>query len=61
MFHKMSVGAKLVALDKFNPEVFLQTLEKHKTNVLFAAPPIGKDTDWFFKYLLPHDVSSPVL
>uniref|UniRef100_A0A2A4K2X8 Luciferin 4-monooxygenase n=1 Tax=Heliothis virescens TaxID=7102 RepID=A0A2A4K2X8_HELVI len=40
MFHKLSVGAKLVALSKFSPESFLNTIEKQKTNVLMVAPPL---------------------
>ncbi|XP_075976981.1 uncharacterized protein LOC142977136 [Anticarsia gemmatalis] len=40
MFHKMSVGAKLVALAKFQPELYLKTLEKHKTNIVMVAPPL---------------------
>ncbi|XP_049875369.1 uncharacterized protein LOC126373308 [Pectinophora gossypiella] len=40
MFHKMSQGVKLVTLPKLQPDVFLQGLEKHKTNVLFVAPPL---------------------
>ncbi|XP_035438058.2 uncharacterized protein LOC118267912 [Spodoptera frugiperda] len=40
MFHKMSVGAKLVALAKFQPEAFLSSIEKQKTNVLMVAPPL---------------------
>ncbi|PZC84522.1 hypothetical protein B5X24_HaOG204552 [Helicoverpa armigera] len=40
MFHKLSVGAKLVALAKFSPESFLKTIEKQKTNTLMVAPPL---------------------
>ncbi|XP_063538470.1 uncharacterized protein LOC134747764 [Cydia strobilella] len=40
MFHKLSQGIKLVTLPKFQPQLFLRTLEKYKTNVLYAAPPI---------------------
>ncbi|XP_053608884.1 uncharacterized protein pdgy isoform X2 [Plodia interpunctella] len=40
MFHKMSAGAKLVTLAKFQPDVFLQSLQKSRTNILFLAPPI---------------------
>ncbi|XP_039757195.1 4-coumarate--CoA ligase 1 [Pararge aegeria] len=40
MFHKMSQGIKLVTLAKFQPEVFLHTLENHKVNWLFVAPPL---------------------
>ncbi|KAJ8719771.1 hypothetical protein PYW08_011946 [Mythimna loreyi] len=40
MFHKFSIGAKLVALPKFQPETFLKTIEKHKTNILMVAPPL---------------------
>ncbi|CAH0625642.1 unnamed protein product [Chrysodeixis includens] len=40
MFHKMSMGAKLVTLMKFTPEGYLQTIEKHRTNIVMVAPPI---------------------
>nr|XP_049700063.1 uncharacterized protein LOC110369823 [Helicoverpa armigera]XP_049700064.1 uncharacterized protein LOC110369823 [Helicoverpa armigera]XP_049700066.1 uncharacterized protein LOC110369823 [Helicoverpa armigera] len=40
MFHKLSIGAKLVALAKFSPESFLKTIEKQKTNTLMVAPPL---------------------
>ncbi|XP_060804056.1 uncharacterized protein LOC106130304 [Amyelois transitella] len=40
MFHKMSIGAKLVTLARFQPDVYLQSLQKFKTNLLFIAPPI---------------------
>ncbi|XP_063828963.1 uncharacterized protein LOC135078296 [Ostrinia nubilalis] len=40
MFHKMSVGAKLVTVAKFQPEKYLQALEKFKIDVLYLAPPI---------------------
>lgn len=42
MFHKMSQGIKIVTLSRFQPEVFLHTLENHKVNWLFVAPPLGK-------------------
>ncbi|KAJ8719769.1 hypothetical protein PYW08_011944 [Mythimna loreyi] len=40
MFHKLSIGAKLVALAKFQSDTFLKTIEKQKTNILMVAPPI---------------------
>ncbi|CAH2041103.1 unnamed protein product, partial [Iphiclides podalirius] len=40
MFHKMAHGIKLVTLAKFQPEAFFDALEKHKTNLLFVAPPM---------------------
>ncbi|KAJ8719770.1 hypothetical protein PYW08_011945 [Mythimna loreyi] len=40
MFHKLSIGAKLVALAKFQPETFLKTIEKQKTNIMMVAPPL---------------------
>ncbi|XP_047534122.1 4-coumarate--CoA ligase 3-like isoform X1 [Vanessa atalanta] len=39
-FHEMAQGVKLVTLDKFQPEVYLQAIEKFKVNVLFLAPPL---------------------
>ncbi|XP_050666781.1 uncharacterized protein LOC126966676 isoform X2 [Leptidea sinapis] len=40
MFHKMSHGIKLVTLAKLQPDLYMQALEKYKTNVLFVAPPL---------------------
>ncbi|KAJ0175984.1 hypothetical protein K1T71_008158 [Dendrolimus kikuchii] len=40
MFHKISLGIKLVTLDKFQPETFFDAMVKYKTNVLFVAPPL---------------------
>ncbi|XP_047998110.1 4-coumarate--CoA ligase 1-like [Leguminivora glycinivorella] len=40
MFHKLSQGVKLVTLPKFQPQLFLRTLEKYKCNVLYVVPPI---------------------
>lgn len=42
MFHKMSLGLKLVTLSKLQPDHYFETLEKYKTNILFVAPPLGK-------------------
>lgn len=36
------MGAKIVALAKFQPETFLNTIEKHKTNIMFVAPPLSE-------------------
>ncbi|CAG9101522.1 unnamed protein product [Plutella xylostella] len=52
MFHKMSQGIKMVTLAKFQPETFLQALEKQRTNVLFAAPPV-------ILLMASHPASSP--
>ncbi|KAM3960254.1 uncharacterized protein ACR2FA_005730 [Aphomia sociella] len=41
MFHKMSIGAKIVTMTKLQPDHFIQSLEKYKTNVLYIAPPLG--------------------
>ncbi|CAG9788312.1 unnamed protein product [Diatraea saccharalis] len=40
MFHKMSIGAKIVTLTKFNPDNYFNTLEKYKISILYAAPPM---------------------
>ncbi|XP_041981240.1 4-coumarate--CoA ligase 1-like [Aricia agestis] len=40
MFHKMAHGIKIVALPKFQPDTYLDVLEKHRINVLLAAPPL---------------------
>ncbi|KOB67021.1 AMP dependent coa ligase, partial [Operophtera brumata] len=40
MFHKMSLGCKIVTLPKLQPDLYFNTIEKYKTNVLFVAPPL---------------------
>lgn len=40
MFHKVSVGVKLVTLPKFKPDSFFDAIEKYRTNLLFVAPPL---------------------
>lgn len=40
MFHKLSLGIKLVTLTKFEPQTFFTAIEQHKTNLLFVAPPL---------------------
>lgn len=40
MFHKMSIGAKIVTLAKFQPESYLKAIETHKTNIVMVAPPL---------------------
>lgn len=42
MFHKLSLGIKLVTLAKFQPDTFFDAMLKYKTNILFVAPPLGK-------------------
>lgn len=42
MFHKMSVGAKIVTMAKFHPEKYLEALKKFKIDVLYVAPPMRK-------------------
>ncbi|CAH2267399.1 jg27582 [Pararge aegeria aegeria] len=36
---KLSVGLKLVTLPRFNPDTFLNALEKHKFGLVYVAPP----------------------
>ncbi|XP_044255602.1 4-coumarate--CoA ligase 1-like [Tribolium madens] len=38
--HLFYKGCKTVAISKFTPEGYLQTLRKHKPDVLFVAPPL---------------------
>ncbi|XP_063894679.1 uncharacterized protein LOC110369863 [Helicoverpa armigera] len=40
MLHKLSVGVKLVTLPKFQPDMFLNTLLKHKLHLMYLAPPM---------------------
>ncbi|XP_041981646.1 uncharacterized protein LOC121735046 [Aricia agestis] len=39
LFHKLSLGLKLVTLPRFQPETFVKAFEKHKLNLFFVAPP----------------------
>ncbi|KAI5638898.1 AMP-binding enzyme domain-containing protein [Phthorimaea operculella] len=47
MLHKLSVGAKIVTVPKFDPKTFPSTLQEHRINLLYVAPPLvlflGKD------------------
>ncbi|KAJ2951620.1 hypothetical protein O0L34_g13777 [Tuta absoluta] len=47
MLHKLSVGANIVTVPKFDPKSFPSILKDHKINLLFLAPPLvlflGKD------------------
>ncbi|XP_063365003.1 uncharacterized protein LOC134653553 [Cydia amplana] len=38
--HKLSIGAKIVTLPKFQPNTFLSTLKDHKISLLYIVPPI---------------------
>ncbi|CAG9788308.1 unnamed protein product [Diatraea saccharalis] len=40
MLHKMAAGLKLLTLPKFQPDTFLNSLKVHRTNILFAVPPM---------------------
>ncbi|KAJ8720367.1 hypothetical protein PYW07_012410 [Mythimna separata] len=40
MWHKLSVGYKIVTLPKFQPDTFIETLKNHKINLFCAAPPL---------------------
>ncbi|XP_049875375.1 uncharacterized protein LOC126373311 isoform X2 [Pectinophora gossypiella] len=40
MLHKLSVGAKIVTLPRFQPETFLSSLKNQKVSLLYAAPPM---------------------
>lgn len=42
MFHKMSLGCKIVTLPKLQPELYFNTILKYKINKIFVAPPLGK-------------------
>ncbi|CAH2090536.1 unnamed protein product [Euphydryas editha] len=39
-FHKISQGLKIVTIDMYQPDTFIQALEKFKVNVLYLAPPL---------------------
>ncbi|KAI8432400.1 hypothetical protein MSG28_004798 [Choristoneura fumiferana] len=41
MLHKLSVGAKIVTLPKFQPNTFLSTLKNHKISLLYVVPPMA--------------------
>lgn len=40
VFHKMSVGVKIVTMGKFQPDHYLKSLVKFKAEILYTAPPI---------------------
>ena len=40
MFSSLHSGSKIVSLPKFEPELFLSAIEKHKTDVLNLVPPL---------------------
>ncbi|CAG9583382.1 unnamed protein product [Danaus chrysippus] len=52
MFNGISQGLKIVTLEKFHPDVFIQTLEKHRINILYLAPPL-------VLLMINHSLSSP--
>lgn len=39
--HVLYLGAKVVTLPKFTPELYIDTLKNYKPTVLYTAPPIG--------------------
>ncbi|XP_059062849.1 uncharacterized protein LOC131855586 [Achroia grisella] len=41
MLSQLYLGCKLVTLPQFKPELFLQTVAKYKTDILFMVPPIA--------------------
>lgn len=41
--HLFQKGCLTVSLPKFTPELYIQTLRKYRPDVLFLAPPLGKD------------------
>ena len=42
MISKLSLGAKVVSLPRFQPDTFLNSLTDHKATLLHLVPPIGK-------------------
>ncbi|OWR42277.1 AMP dependent coa ligase [Danaus plexippus plexippus] len=52
MFNSIAQGLKIVTLEKFQPDVFIQILEKHKINILYLAPPL-------VLLMINHSLSSP--
>ncbi|XP_072930595.1 uncharacterized protein [Epargyreus clarus] len=40
MFHKLSVGLKLVTLPRFEPETMVNVMTNHKFDLLYLAPPL---------------------
>lgn len=41
-------GSKVIALPKFTPELYINTLKNHKPHFLFTVPPIGKLSHWIY-------------
>lgn len=42
IMYKLRLGSLTVALPKFTPDLYINTLKKEKPDVLYVAPPIGK-------------------
>ena len=40
LFSSLHAGSKIVSLPKFEPELFLSAMEKHKTNIVNLVPPL---------------------
>uniref|UniRef100_A0A2A4IY84 Luciferin 4-monooxygenase n=1 Tax=Heliothis virescens TaxID=7102 RepID=A0A2A4IY84_HELVI len=41
MIHKLSLGFKIITLPKFQPNSFVKSMEQHRINLLYAAPPLA--------------------
>lgn len=42
LFSKLAQGCKLISLPRFQPDTFLDAMEKYQGNVLHLVPPISK-------------------
>lgn len=40
LIYGITFGTKMILLNKFKPDVFLQAIEKNRVNLLFAVPSI---------------------
>lgn len=52
MLHKLSMGAKVVTLPKFEKNTFLNAIKMQKSSILHLAPPLGKSIVITFLFLL---------
>jgi 4-coumarate--CoA ligase len=41
LLSKLAIGCKLVTLNKFHPDTFLNVLHDYKSSILYIVPPIG--------------------
>lgn len=46
VLYSIRAGTKLITLPKFTPESYIETIVRHKPNILMLVPPIGKSSSF---------------